>query len=57
MGKMIHNNYKMNETNLRSNHQLFATVEKMLLQLKQIDNKYKLMIKDRLVHINNEDVK
>lgn len=57
MGKMVHNNSKMNETNLRSEQQIFATVDKMLFQLKQIDDKYSLIIKDRLVHINSKEGK
>ncbi|NLI68704.1 MAG: hypothetical protein GX374_08670 [Bacilli bacterium] len=57
MGKMVHNNINLEEINARTNQQMFSKFERLLLQLKVIDDKYSNIIKDRFVHINNDKVK
>lgn len=57
MGKMVHNNINLEEINARTNQQMFSKFERLLLQLKVIDDKYSNIIKDRFVHINNDKIK
>lgn len=54
---MVHNNINLEEINARTNQQMFSKFERLLLQLKVIDDKYSNIIKDRFVHINNDKVK
>jgi hypothetical protein len=53
MDKMVHNNSKLIKTEVLSHNQAFATVDYMLLQLKQMDDKFRLIVKDRIVQINS----
>lgn len=56
MENLFHNEGSMSKNVDKSNNQLLHTVEQLLLQLRQIDEKYGLMVKERLIILSNDKV-